>query len=445
MIIKNLINKFNNLEYKKINNIAIPLMLNNVSSMIIGLCDEAMIGRVSLIGFAAVSIIVTTVNSITGVIGSISVGFNIIGSRCRGENNYGKLKNNFILNIFISILIGLIFFLGALRFGSFFIEKLYRLKGEILVQAVEYFNIFSLSLGLNMILFTFSSYFKIINKTKNILYGNIVASVSNVFFDYIFIFGKFGFPKLGIKGNAIGSILALVLNVLIYIVFIRKDGILKISNIKILENFKETIKISLPIMGQEILESTLIVIAINSILARLGVIEVSVYNLLLSIVGIASMPIYSYSQASLTIIAEDLGSNNTSGIKITPKKCLVFAAIFYLTLSIVFLVFREYVPYIITDNRELIKNSITYMPAVFIVNLFFIPLTIYKYSLQGIGDVNWVFFASIIINFIGLGFIILFTEGLKLGLYGVYIGMALNYMIISIAFYFRYKKCLIRK
>lgn len=58
MIIKNLINKFNNLEYKKINNIAIPLMLNNVSSMIIGLCDEAMIGRVSLVGFAAVSIIV---------------------------------------------------------------------------------------------------------------------------------------------------------------------------------------------------------------------------------------------------------------------------------------------------------------------------------------------------------------------------------------------------
>ena len=56
------------------------------------------------------------------------------------------------------------------------------------------------------------------NKTKYILYGNIISCVSNVLFDYILIFGKFGFPKLGIVGNAIGSVLSLILGIVFYII-----------------------------------------------------------------------------------------------------------------------------------------------------------------------------------------------------------------------------------
>lgn len=439
MIIKNLISTFSNIEYKKINNIAIPLMLNNFSSMIISICDEAMIGRVSLVGFASVGIISTTVNSITGVLGSISVGFNIIGSRCKGENDYDKLRSNFMLNIFISTIVGFIFFLGTLKFGYSLIEYLYGLKGETLVQAVEYFNIFSLSIGLNMILFTFSSYFKIMNRTKYILYGNMIASVSNVLFDYILIFGKLGFSRLGIKGNAIGTILALVLNVVVYVIAIRKDEVIKILNLNLIENLKNTVRLSMPIMGEEILESTLLIIGINSILSRIGVLEVSAYNLLLSIVGIASMPIYAYSQASLTIIAENLNAKNIRLIKVTARRCLLLSMIFYLSLSIIFLMLKNYIPYLITDDQQLIKSSIEYMTLAFIINILYIPLTVYKYSLQGYGDVNWVFISSIIINFIGMIFIFSFAKVLNLRLYGVYIGMLLNYMLLSVAFYRRYK------
>ncbi len=438
MIIKKLISIFNNKEYTKINHMALPLILNNVSSMIIELCDQAMVGRTSLAAFGSVGLIATTINSITGVLGMTSVGFNIIGARLKGGKDYNSLKNNFAANILISILAGLVFFLMILRFGNPLLKNIYHLKGEVLNEASIYLNVFSLSLGLNMILFTFSSYFKIMNKTKYILYGNVTASISNVVFDYILIFGHFGFPKMGIKGNAIGSILALVLNILIYLIAIRHDKLFQKPSTGIFEAVKETVKVSLPLMGQEILESTLLIIAINSILSRIGILEVSIYNLLLTIVSIASMPMYSYSQASLTIISENLGAKNYKNIKDTPKVCLLFAVLFYLILSIVFLLFKNYIPTVITNDMELITASIIYMPVVFLVNIFYIPSTVYKYSLQGIEDEKWVFLSSIVINFTGLFLIFLFSEALNFKLYGVYLGMTLNYILLSISFYFRY-------
>ena len=72
------------------------------------------------------------------------------------------------------------------------------------------------------------------NKTKYILYGNIISCVSNVLFDYILIFGKFGFPKLGIVGNAIGSVLSLILGIVFYIIIIKKYKLISKTKISLL-------------------------------------------------------------------------------------------------------------------------------------------------------------------------------------------------------------------
>lgn len=437
MKIKKLI--YNNKEYSRINNMALPLLLNNISTMVICLCDQAMVGRTSIAAFASVGLISTTVNSITGVIGSTSIAFNIIGARCKGKNDYNELKNNFTINIFISIIIGLIFFLGTLVFGNILLENLYNIKGDDLLEASEYLNIFSSSLGLNMIIFTFSSYFKIMNRTKNILYGNIVAAVSNLFFDYILIFGHCGFARMGIIGSAIGSIIGLTLNIIVYVVAVRNDRLFKILNNEIISKLKDIFKLSLPIMGQELLESTIFILAINTILSIIGIFEVSVYNLLLAIINIVLMPMYAYSQTAITIIGEDLGAEQLNNVKRTPLRCLFFAFAYYIIFSVILLLFKNYIIPIITNDTKLIVKSISYMPLALMINIFFIPATVYKYSLQGIEDGKWVFLSSVIINLIGVISILLLSEVIHLNLYGVYIGLALNYMILSSAFYYRYK------
>lgn len=433
-----IINIFKNKDYKKINQLALPLILNNILSLIIELCDQGIMGRVSITSFAAVGLIETSINSITGVLGSISVAFNILGSRYKGKNDFQELNNNLILNLILSFCIGLIFFIMVLLCGRSILKVSYGFTGSNLKESSNYLYIFSISLGLNMILFTFSSYLKIIHKTKYIFYGNMVAALSNLVFDYVLVFGHAGFPRMGMIGNAIGSILALVLNVIVYVVVIMKVKIGALRKANIFANLKDAIKISIPLMGQEFLESTLIVCVVNSILSYIGTLEVAVYNLLFIIINIALMPMYGYAQASLTIISESINNKRKEKLKISTK-CIILAEIFYILIAMVMIIFRYKIPCIITNNKELITTSIKYILLVIISNLLYIPGTVFKYSLQAIGKEKWVFSISIIINFIEVGIILLFVWFFKWGLYGVYVGIMLGYMTLTVILFLKMK------
>ena len=76
----------------------------------------------------------------------------------------------------------------------------------------------------------------------------------------------------------------------------------------------------------------------------MGMLEVSIYNLLFSIINIALRPMYAYSHASLNIISEDIGAKNTIEIDKTIKSCVFRAIGFYLVICIVILIFKNQIP-----------------------------------------------------------------------------------------------------
>ena len=416
----------------KTNKLAIPLMLNSISSTIINLCDQAMVGRTYLEGFASVGIIGSNIYSITGVLGAISIGFNILGSKAKGRDDNTDLNNSLFFSIVASVIIGCIFFGLCIFRGEYILQNYFKINGDTLKDATLYLHIFSLSLGINLVLFNISSYFKIMNKTKYLLYGNIISCVSNVLFDYILIFGKFGFPKLGIVGNAIGSVLSLILGIVFYIIIIKKYKLISKTKISLLKNAKEILKVSSPMILQEFVESTIVVFMMNYILSQMGMLEVSIYNLLFSIINIALMPMYAYSHASLNIISEDIGAKNTIEIDKTIKSCVFRAIGFYLVICIVILIFKNQIPMIITNNTDLISNSSKYMLIIITANIMNIPSCILKFSMQALGEEKVVFVYSSIISILSTFLIYILACMLNGGLNSVYIGLMINYSILTV-------------
>lgn len=116
------------------------------------------------------------------------------------------------------------------------------------------------------------------NRTKYILFGNTLATISNVIFDLLFVYGL----SLGMIGNAIGSVLALILNLLIYWVLLRHETE-RIFPLPKLSLIKESLRYSFPLMGQELLESTILVVILGALISKIGLIEVSVYQLINSL------------------------------------------------------------------------------------------------------------------------------------------------------------------
>ena len=79
----------------EMNRIAIPLILSTVTSVLMGIIDQAFVGHISLDAYAGVGLVCSCVNSLVGVLGAFSIVFNITGARLRGaddeKNSAGSL------------------------------------------------------------------------------------------------------------------------------------------------------------------------------------------------------------------------------------------------------------------------------------------------------------------------------------------------------------------
>ncbi|GMQ60057.1 hypothetical protein AN1V17_44570 [Vallitalea sediminicola] len=226
----------------------------------------------------------------------------------------------------------------------------------------------------------------------------------------------------------------------ISIIYIKELVIIKdiLSINKMMKKGIILLKNSLALMGQEILESTILVICINAILSRIGVLELSIYTLLSSVVSIVLMPMYSYASTALTLVSKNYGKKQFEKMFIIPKFSLKLAMIYCISIAIILIISKEYIVMLITNDYNLISYSLQYFIIALCSCLFNIPNNIYKYSLQGIGDDKWVLLNAAIINIVGIGLILFLSTILKMGIYGVYIGMALNYIILSFSNSYRF-------
>lgn len=426
-----------------INDIALPLVLNMITSLLIGLVDQAMVGRISVFAYGAVGSISLTLYSVSGILGMIAVSFNILGSKIKGVNvDNNELLTQFKITINLSVFIGIIIYILILIFKVPILKVFFGLNGEIFNESIKYLNIYGMSVGLTLILFVFSSLFKILRKTKWILYGSLVASISNLILDYIFIFGKLGFPKMGVTGAAIASVISLFINIIIYIFALKGLDIpklsLKLQNYK--SYIKKLIKVAIPLMGQEFLEGTLFNIAIIAIVSRIGVIEIAAYSLLFNLINILLMPMYAYSSTSLNLISELSVKNEKNKMKATPILCLIMSFLFYVFISLIYINFKMKLLGFITNDLTVINFSASYVILLVFTQMFNLPHSIYKHSLQGINKEKWVFIISLIINIISVITIICLVFIFKIGFSGIYMGIGINYALLSLLFYNKYTR-----
>ena len=423
----------------EINRISIPLVLNSISAMLILLIDQAMIGRISLEAFGAVGLIGSTIYAVTGVVGAICVGLNILGSRSKGREDNDDMENKFNASIALSIFVGVFFFVIVFLFKGPFLRMIYGLEGKILEESIKYTNIISITIGLNMLLFMLATLFKILKDTKVVLFTNITVNIINVILNYILIFGHLGFSAMGVTGAALASVVALSVGVLIYFAIIKYKKILNIKFVELKKNIRELIKESLPIIGEVVLESTLFVLCINAIIARLGVLEISAYTLVASIANVLLMSMWSYSSTTLTLVSESFAKDDKGSMDLTPKLSLFMVFVYYFTFSLIVIVFKAYIPKLITDDSELIKTAALFIPIAVFANIFHLPSTVYKFSLQGISMGSEVLKLSFVVNMVSLIFMLIFTFVLRLGLTGIYLGLGINYLLLSIVFYAKYR------
>jgi len=427
-------------QLKEINSMAIPIFTTYLLELIFTVMDQAIIGRTSVDAFAAVGIVSSLIYGITGSLGVSSMAFSILFAKSIGEGNEKKQERLFSTAITLSIILGIIIELITICFGKQFLKNFYALNGDILQYAWDYMYISTIGIGINLLLFVFLSYFKNIKKVRVCLYTTVISTPINLFLDWCLVFGKYGFPKLGVKGAAIGTVTGLFCSILVSLIFYKKykriSYKLHINKVEL----KEILKLFIPMSIQDFIQCTLFAILIMSIVSQLGTNKVATFNLLLSIISIVTFSMYAYAGSASILVSQANGRNNKKDKKLYPILATLCSLFFTIIVSIIIIVNPTILCKVITNDINLIESAGIFMMYAIGIQLFNLVQEVYKSTLLGLLCEKWVLIYSTIISIIMIGIIYFIAIVMKMNLTGVWLGLGLNYFILATGYIIKFNK-----
>ena len=328
---------------KEILKLALPAVGEMVLYMLIWIFDTMMVGHYG--GQAGVSsvalsseLLYTFINILMGM--GLSIAMTSIVARAMGNKNIVLAKSyanqGIKIGIFISSVVTVTFFIFAEN-----ILSAANAEGEILKTAVSYMRICCSGMFFYMCANMLNGIFRGCKDTKTPLYGAAVMNVVNLTFDYLLIFGKFGFPEMGIRGAAAATAGAQIL----YFVFIftqRNKLPFKISlSEKInFKEMKELIKLAVPSAMQEGASSISRLLGIMMVMS-LGSLAFSANQITVTIESISFMPGWGFSLACTALVGHSIGEKNFRQAKNYANTSAIISAFVMGFFSIIFLIFSE--------------------------------------------------------------------------------------------------------
>ena len=212
MILSNYTKEFNyNLK------LAYPVILGMLGHTLVAFVDNVMVGQLGTAELAAVSL----ANSFMFIAMSLGIGFSTaitpLVAKADGEGNFEDGKSTFKHGLCLCALISIFLFFGVLLAKP--ILHVMQQPQEVVELAIPYLNLVAASLIPLIVFQSFKQFSDGMSMTKYPMIATLIANIINVVLNYIFIFGKFGFPELGIVGAAIGTLVSRII-MLFYLWFL---------------------------------------------------------------------------------------------------------------------------------------------------------------------------------------------------------------------------------
>jgi MATE family multidrug resistance protein len=418
--------------YKKILRVALPAIAGLSSQMVVSLVDTAMVGRLdeATYALAAMGIGVLATWALISFFSSLATGIHVIVARKYGQADYiscGITLNNSIL---IAVVIGTIVAAAGVFFANP-IGHLFATDPIVGDYASEYIFYRFLGIPFFLISVSYRGFFFGISKTKIFMISGVITNLLNIIFNYILIYGEFGFPRMGLAGAGLGSTFATVFDPLFYLFIILlpsyRNRYKNFKNLKIKTNIISAIfKISLPVSFQNVF----ILIGFLSFIAIIGLIgtvEQAATQAIISTLFISFLPCFGFGIAVQTLVGNNLGAGKYNLAKIYGFETAKVATVYTVILSIIYMLIPEYVLLIVTNNQSIIEMAEPALRVAGFTQLFYGAGIVLANGLQAAGRTMYVMKAEVIANlliFVPLSYFL-----------GVYLGLGFTWAWLALPVY----------
>lgn len=223
--------------YKVLISLCIPIIIQNLISTSVNVIDTVMISSLGETSVAAIGVANQFFFLFNMSLAGITGGAGIFISQFFGKSDVSNIRKVTGFSTILAIILSLVFFIPALTIPTKIIN-IFSYDPEVVKQCIEYFAIVVFCYPLIAISSVFSMGSRGVRNPKLGMFCSAIALCINIVLNYGLIFGNLGLPALGVKGAALATVIARIVELILilgYVYFIKKDYILKFG-IKDLKN-----------------------------------------------------------------------------------------------------------------------------------------------------------------------------------------------------------------
>ena len=430
--------------YKELLKLGLPIVIGQLGVILVSFADTFMVGWHSTEELGAASFVNNIFNlAIVFAIG-FSYGLTPIVGKLFGEKRYKEagtmLKNALLANGVLALLVMSamwLLYINMHRLGQ---------PTELLPLMRPYYMVLLLTLPFTMLFNAFKQFIDGITDTKTSMWIMLSGNIINIIFNYILIFGKGGFPELGLLGAGIATLLSrMAMLAFAMIIFFRSSryrtymqgffaGSITLAEQKHLNSIGMPVALQ---MGMETASFSLVAIMVG----WLGTKALAAHQIMCTVGQLGFMIYYGMAAAVAVKTSNYNGAGDIPNIRRSANAGFRIIAVMAIIASFTMLLLRNRIGDLFTNDKEV----------ALLVSQLIIPFVLYQFgdglqcsfsnALRGIADVKPVMryaFISYFVISLPIGYLFAFT--FNMGLTGIWLSFPFGLTTAGVLFYLRFRK-----
>jgi len=425
--------------------LAWPLVLTNLSWIVMGLVDTMMVGRVSAVAIGAVSLggVVFFTVATFGV--ALLLGLDSLVPQAFGAGNLADCRRSLVNGFYLCLPLALIL-MAAIRLLELLLAKA-GINAAVLASAIPYIRALDCSIPPLLLFALFGGYLRGMNLVKPAMFAGISANLINACGDWILIYGHCGFPKMGAEGSGWATTLARIYMALVVVGYTlwhehrqaslpgsRQAGVAAGDGLALdLVRIRRLVSLGLPASVQTVVEVAVFAVA-TALVGTLSPEWLAAHQIAMQMATFTYMVPLGMASAAAVRVGQALGRGDGAGARHAGWTALAVGVGFMGAAALAFLIFPSTIVRIFTPEAAVIRAGAALLTVAAFFQLFDGIQTVVTGALRGSGDTR----TPMICHFVAywliglpLGYVLCFNY--RMGARGLWIGLSLALILIGLA------------
>jgi MATE family multidrug resistance protein len=418
--------------------LALPLVLAELGWMSMGIVDTVMVGHLpdsaTAMGAVSLSSNIFIVLALFG--GGLLLGLDTIVAQAFGAGQREDCHRSLLNGMYLSIALTPLISLPTWFFGRALAAM--GIAPPIIDQAVPYMRALVIGLFPLLLYFAVRRTLQAMSMVKPVAFALVSANLVNAFFNWVLIYGKWGFPAMGTVGSGWSTAIAraymaaVLVGYLLWYDHRHRTDLLKTPVDIDLPRIRRLIMLGLPAAIQFTLESGVFA-TVTALIARLGAVPLASHQIALNTVAFTYMVPLGISSAAAVRVGQAIGRKDPSGANDAGTTAILVGATFMAGASLALLAFPRWIALMYTPDEVVIRATATLLFAGAAFQLFDGIQTVATGALRGAGDTRTPMlchFTAYWVIGLPLGAWLCFRRGW--GAFGLWAGLSLALILIGI-------------